>query len=828
LKGNEKGRKIYEKQLHMNWNDFTMAQKSELMGIYIKNGVTALDQMRSHFNSFATGGPKDPLKKKEPTPFEKALYNSVNPTEDYPGLVGAVADYVYAKQKAKKGEEDILEYKIGNTLEALRKTYSTGKPVGLFEMSWNSRQLLDNGTINDQQISPLNVLHNYNIRYDEPTNRMYYSDKYDFNQYENFVPGDPFRFRGYVDLHKKATGGNLTTPVTPMVIQPSVISEYLPSMRDLFIQSDLGKKVEERRAKLQEEKEKYRRLKDNTKKELFDNYNKIKNKEDEETVRKTYKELDKLKTADKDTIKKTQKLLLDVGYYDGIIEQHINNLSQASPEVVKGIQKKLVNENYYKSGSIKEIDGIVGDRTKEAYSNYLRKHVVDGFVGPETASAYMQARTQNITSKTAKKEPVAESKRCAKYVSDYCDFMDINTKQSGIYGDAWTMFGNIEKAGGDVYYNIYGDDKLKNVKSPSELKKMTQKEITANPIDYSQLKPNDIVGIYIPSSSSMDDAIATGTTKNTHVGVVDHIEDGVPIIRHNIMGNVRMERADKLTGSLYGKPIITVAATPKAKIEDSKFESLDWKNNKKSNIVYNYANPEKVSSTRKEKVNEYMNGLESSKENIGDLFPNVDVDTIQKMAVGILKKEGNFMESTEGLKNEIGNKARQELQGERATIRGTGLKFTSFNKYEASLLGIKDRDDLANSLTKQARGVMYILSKNMDYFNRYKETYPELEMTDDDVINLTLLSYNQGMHNLYQITPTKLEALRNTAFNQDYMYEVPFGETARGQVIRKMTPELFENLESRYEAQAREDKDLAKPYVTVVREAMKNINDITT
>lgn len=266
----------------MNWNDLTMAQKNELMQTYIRNGVTSLDDMRSHFNLLAQGGPKDPPKK-NPTPFQKALYNSIDPTQDYPGFGGAIIDYVYAKQKVRNGEEDVPEYKIGNTLgervaqaawakrldmpydetmlptwngdtvsipkelekeipvdtnlikrriqankelqerfskyknndyvnaaikedentlEALRKTYKTGKPVGLSEMSWNSRQLLNNGEINDQQVSPLNVFHRYNVRFDPETKRMYYSDGYDFNQYEHFVLGEPFRFRGYIDLNK--------------------------------------------------------------------------------------------------------------------------------------------------------------------------------------------------------------------------------------------------------------------------------------------------------------------------------------------------------------------------------------------------------------------------------------------------------------------------------------------------------------------------------------------------------------------------------------------------------------------------------------------------
>lgn len=86
-----------------------------------------------------------------------------------------------------------------HALEALRKTYKTGKPVGINEQAFNSRQWVKNGTV-VPTMSPLNVFQNYNIRYDRKTNKMYYSDSYDFNQYEFGMPGKPFRFRGAIDL----------------------------------------------------------------------------------------------------------------------------------------------------------------------------------------------------------------------------------------------------------------------------------------------------------------------------------------------------------------------------------------------------------------------------------------------------------------------------------------------------------------------------------------------------------------------------------------------------------------------------------------------------
>ena len=85
------------------------------------------------------------------------------------------------------------------TLDSLRKTYKTGKPVVINEQSYNNRHWLQNGYIN-ASISPLNVLQNYTIQYDKNNNRMNYFDVYDFNEYDWAIPGKPFNIKGYIDL----------------------------------------------------------------------------------------------------------------------------------------------------------------------------------------------------------------------------------------------------------------------------------------------------------------------------------------------------------------------------------------------------------------------------------------------------------------------------------------------------------------------------------------------------------------------------------------------------------------------------------------------------
>lgn len=89
-------------------------------------------------------------------------------------------------------------------LEALRKTYATGEPVGVNEQAFNSRHWVDNGNI-IPTMSPLNALKDYNLRYDKDSNDMYYSDEYNFNQFDFGVPGKSFRIRGAIDLDSLST-----------------------------------------------------------------------------------------------------------------------------------------------------------------------------------------------------------------------------------------------------------------------------------------------------------------------------------------------------------------------------------------------------------------------------------------------------------------------------------------------------------------------------------------------------------------------------------------------------------------------------------------------
>ena len=87
-------------------------------------------------------------------------------------------------------------------LESLRKTYKTGKKVKINEQAYNSRQWVKDGHVNPE-MSPLNALQNYTVWYDKNTNRLYYHDTYDFNEFDWAIPGNPYQIKGYIDLNQK-------------------------------------------------------------------------------------------------------------------------------------------------------------------------------------------------------------------------------------------------------------------------------------------------------------------------------------------------------------------------------------------------------------------------------------------------------------------------------------------------------------------------------------------------------------------------------------------------------------------------------------------------
>ena len=171
------------------------------------------------------------------------------------------------------------------------------------------------------------------------------------------------------------------------------------------------------------------------------------------------------------------------------------------------------------------------------------------------------------------------STQCAQFVNDFTDKFDA-------VGNAWTAYGLDSKLGSTIASKFKGLDKSEqdkainlwlkihkngggknNGKYKNEAKKFIE-SLVGNGLK-TNLKIDDIVGLYHEPSSHHEEAFyeggqrwfkdsngkkVPGTTikkgsgwgMNTHVGIVGVEKNGVPLIFHNVGGNVKSDPADNL------------------------------------------------------------------------------------------------------------------------------------------------------------------------------------------------------------------------------------------------------------------------------------------
>lgn len=470
------------------------------------------------------------------------------------------------------------------------------------------------------------------------------------------------------------------------------------------------------------------------------------------------------------------------------------------------LQKRLITLGHLSPeiNGVKQPTGILETPTIQAWNNAN----VDGILGPKTKQVYIDS--QNWPEANWGVDIQGEADQCARFVSKKIESATgISCKNTGVYGNAWNMLKNIVRSGGQMLFNIYEAQDFKNLRSDVALKKATQKYISNNPLNYSMLNVGDVVGIYVPSSGHHYEVLAKGDTYNTHVGVVVGKDaNGQPIIEHTVGGNVYQDPINNIRGSKYGKAAVTVAARPRYQhIPQIKLNSSAI-----SNFILD---PQYVNRN----ITQFMEGMAQGAEAISELYPNVPIDLIQKIALAVQKRETNFMNnrvSDQGQWAQFQDKVALKIRGENQKSTNTSkMKLASLTPDERSYLGIRSKADLENPKLAGLAALLY-LTKNYDYLQRLQQTYPDLGLTEDDLISGTILSYNQGMGKLYSLgfdTETgakaeqELEALRKLSEENALVRDVSSTKYRFFGPIGTLAYNLFE--------------DPSQPYISAALEAMK-------
>jgi len=283
-----------------------------------------------------------------------------------------------------------------------------------------------------------------------------------------------------------------------------------------------------------------------------------------------------------DNIKLIQRKLISLGY----------DVGPRKDDGVYGPKTKQAVIKYQTDNKISPT-GFVGDITAKSLGvNSLSKKTrtttkTKGYSGlsSDIDTNFVGKFDLNKLS-TSDSIPVCDAgqEQCAQFVSEFSKKIGV-----GEVGDAWTAHDN-DKLGQriwsvytsltpqqvdkifNIFKNLSGTFGPKYNGSQTENIKRLQEELI-KPIPASVLKVNDVVGIYYPKSKYHEKAFYQSATFgkgyfvrkgifdwekgstiqsgkgfgfNTHVGIVGAIKDGVPLIFHNIHGQVYSDPYNKL------------------------------------------------------------------------------------------------------------------------------------------------------------------------------------------------------------------------------------------------------------------------------------------
>ena len=97
----------------------------------------------------------------------------------------------------------------------------------------------------------------------------------------------------------------------------------------------------------------------------------------------------------------------------------------------------------------------------------------------------------------------------------------------------------------------------------------------------------------------------------------------------------------------------------------------------------------------------------------------------------------------------VGDKYR-EFKGQTEFSKSSDLakmKMSALTENERKFLGIHSKADMENPKKAGAAAALY-LARNMNYLQNVRKMNPTLDLTDEDIYNLTILSYNQDITDL--------------------------------------------------------------------------------
>lgn len=427
------------------------------------------------------------------------------------------------------------------------------------------------------------------------------------------------------------------------------------------------------------------------------------------------------------------------------IERYHNKyIESGTDKRVERIQKDLVNVGLLNS---MQVDGKFGNDTKRA----IEKHNAGKKTGSQTIEfKELPGRISDT--------------RCAAGMCEILEAQQVPIKQLGMqYVDAWDMHENMNKTGNSKsIYNVYTSPEFKNIKDVNELKAATTRAKRNSQTTADMYKVGDVVGIYMPASYSHKETL-NSKTHNTHVGWVQEIKNGVPIIAHNVYGKIHQDPYDKLNTTWIQRPdekILAVSGVSKnfsIKYNPPKIVQYDSTPvvNKLEQKIERKLNPQE----KKIVGNVATRANLSAKELVKTLNSSVDPKWVEQTVFGIAGTESAAGINAPRKREDVDLKKRigylvKDVDDKDISFGIGKVKYSSLDDFAKQYFQIKSEADLADD-NKNVDVITYNLIKSYETFKDYSEKFPELGLTENDMRNMSILSHNQGTNRLLQTGRSK-------------------------------------------------------------------------
>lgn len=426
----------------------------------------------------------------------------------------------------------------------------------------------------------------------------------------------------------------------------------------------------------------------------------------------------------------------------------------------RGEQESILGEDFQ---MFQDETDIMGFQTTLQDKGYFKADLNNFDLDFDENNLGKSHKRREIDYSMYEKEVCEYGKECATFVT----FETLNTvgakafEGSQVRGDAWTMNGNMVKAGGKTLYNVTGGEKPEGTSKQDIKTFLNDKFASAPELDVEGLMEGDAIHLYYGNSGYMEQALEEmeGDMFTTHVGMVKKDAEGNMYVEHNVGQKMYTNTVEELaTGTKVGSSDVRISGVTRPKYNVDMAEGTEMVETSSEN-EYNFENLTNLQSPLlKETIGMYTETLARNKEVLMEDIPvnNQEYRSLEKAAVSIAWKESYGNPEIDEVASQVRNRnpegvfkkafagVAESVFGREASKGLTQMKDEKNLNENLRTSLLEGSDEQLKDPKKAALATMYSLSSRYIYL-REISIKEGLKLNEDELAKLSTVAWNEDI-----------------------------------------------------------------------------------